>query len=292
MYLLRKIDLADIDLFKCPVCSDSMELKENKSLVCFKGHCFDLSKNGYVNLLLRPAKTEYNKEMLNSRNIILTNGFFKPLAEQISEIAADEIGDSSLNQWLVLDAGCGEGTFLEQTVTCIQKHASCNVIGVGIDISKEGIQIAAKKYRDQIWCVGDLSNCPFMANKFNVLLNILSPSNYGEFRRILKDEGMLIKVVPGSNYLQELREVFYDQTEKETYSNEKVIHHFEENFNVNGIEQLQYTIDIHKENLKHLIRMTPLSWSASKERIEKALNIGIDSITVDLTVMYGRNKSR
>lgn len=34
---------------------------------------------------------------------------------------------------------------------------------------------------------------------------------------------MLIKVVPGKEYLSELRNVFYDKTNRQVYSNERVI---------------------------------------------------------------------
>ena len=37
--------------FCCPVCGEKLEIS-GKSYVCSNGHCFDLAKSGYVNLLL------------------------------------------------------------------------------------------------------------------------------------------------------------------------------------------------------------------------------------------------
>ncbi|WP_415783032.1 hypothetical protein [Brevibacillus invocatus] len=51
-----------------------------------------------------------------------------------------------------------------------------------MDISKEGIRIAARSTSD-IWCVGDLAHCPFKDQSFHVILNLLSPSNYSDYRR-------------------------------------------------------------------------------------------------------------
>jgi 23S rRNA (guanine745-N1)-methyltransferase len=271
-----------------------MDLRDDKSLVCSRGHCLDLSKNGYVNFLLRPVKTEYDKAMLGARNRILKSGFFLPLAQQICKIAAEEMNFTSKKQFRVLDAGCGEGTFLVQTGNCLREESAAglngriNVTGIGMDISKDGIQIAARQYPDHLWCVGDLANCPFMDNQLDVILSILSPSNYEEFHRLLTDGGLLIKAVPGSDYLKELREVFYDHTDKQDYSNERVLKHFKENFDLMNTIQVHYHADMNRENLADLIRMTPLSWSASPEKVEKALNSGISSITVDMTVLYGR----
>ena len=64
------------ELFRCPICSGAMKLEQEKSLICGKGHCFDLSRKGYINFLLRPVRTEYDKARLQARNRILT-GFWK-----------------------------------------------------------------------------------------------------------------------------------------------------------------------------------------------------------------------
>ena len=52
-------------------------------------------------------------------------------------------------------------------------------------------------------------------NEFDVILNILSPANYAEFTRLLKPDGLFVKVVPENDYLKELRNVFYDETERQ-----------------------------------------------------------------------------
>ena len=40
----------ETSLFCCPLCGRSLA-RQNHSLYCEKGHCFDLSKEGYANLL-------------------------------------------------------------------------------------------------------------------------------------------------------------------------------------------------------------------------------------------------
>jgi 23S rRNA (guanine745-N1)-methyltransferase len=277
----------NIDIFKCPVCESKMSIYNLRSLICVNNHCFDLSKNGYVNLLLFPAKKQYDKAMLKARNKICNNGFFTPVVKQVCD-NIQEINNSGVGKRRILDAGCGEGSNLNHIINQLNCKTGIHYQGVGIDISKAGIQIASKNYPDNIWCVGDLAKSPFNNRKFDIILNILSPANYFEFNRILVDAGILIKVIPGRNYLKELRDAFYNKTARQIYSNKKIVEHFKENFSLIAQQQLSYTVELEQENLGNFIKMTPLSWRAPGEKIQKLLNIGLPKITVDLIIMCGR----
>jgi 23S rRNA (guanine745-N1)-methyltransferase len=272
-------------IFSCPICGNKMHNKDYKDLVCLQGHSFNIAKTGYVNFLGRPPKTEYNQELFQARQIISESGFFKPLLECISQVIIAALKTREPENTAILDAGCGEGSHLGQIIGALDTG---EILGVGIDIVKEAVVMASKSYFDIIWCVADLANLPFREEKFDVILNILSPANYKEFSRTLKDEGLLIKVVPGSKYLKELREVFYYQTEKQTYSNDKIIEHYTDNFKILEMRELLYTITLDKANLRHLIKMTPLSWTASEAEIEEVLKQEIHSITADFTVIIGK----
>ncbi|HHU32175.1 MAG TPA: methyltransferase domain-containing protein [Clostridia bacterium] len=278
---------AHVDIFKCPICGSRMDLYQLKSLVCKANHCFDLARSGYVNFLLRAAKTGYDKSMLRSRNIICKSNFFKPLLVEISELLLQEIPNDG-NKKLILDIGCGEGSHLNQILSMLRSKTSHVFEGVGVDISKEGIQIASKEYPEHVWCVGDLANNPFQSNKFAVILNILSPSNYAEFNRLLLKNGILIKVVPGANYLKELREAFYTGGEKQTYSNTKTVEHFKEKFALLDLREILYFVNINRADLEHLIKMTPLSWNVPTEKIEQVIRSGLNKITVEFTILYGK----
>ncbi|NLM44571.1 MAG: methyltransferase domain-containing protein [Clostridiales bacterium] len=285
----------NINIFKCPVCGDKMNLDVFKSIICLNKHCFDISKKGYINLLLKPSKYKYDKEMFEARNSICKMGFFDPLIESIVSLIYNNISINSSNNisyTRILDAGCGEGYHLSQVMKKLQKKEDVHFQGVGIDISKDGIQFAAKNYKDIIWCVADLAKIPFMDKKFDIVLNILSPSNYSEFNRIIHSEGILIKVVPNSGYLKELRDLLYQGTNRELYSNEKVIEHFNRNFEKIDTEKVSYNVSVSRDELSHLIKMTPLSWGASEGIIKKVLDNKIDSITVDFTIIIGKSKKQ
>jgi 23S rRNA (guanine745-N1)-methyltransferase len=293
---MKKIELAKSvikqhrHLFMCPLCHATMNLNESNSLLCSNHHCFDISKYGYVNLLSRPMKpTKYDKKMFESRHTVCRSGFFSELSKQIRHIVRDEMMNANANRLNILDVGCGEGFHLADLVRDLSANGS-KVLGVGIDISKEGIRIASREFPGLIWCVADLAHSPFTTEQFDVILNIFSPSNYSQFTRMLHDDGLFIKIVPGRDYLKELRTLFYRQSDKQTYSNEQVVSHFCRHFKLVVSRQIQYSKSLNSEDLKNLIHMTPLSWGTTKENIQSALQSALSAVTVDVTVIVGKKR--
>lgn len=294
---VKKFDLAknlikkSENIFSCPLCQSPMNISfESNSLICTKNHCFDLSKNGYINLLPHSVKSEYGKEMLESRNILCKSGFFHPMTKSVSDLIIKTMAPFNKKSINMLDAGCGEGSHLKDILSATNINSKSNFKGIGIDISKEGIHIASREYQDAIWSVADLSKMPFKNNAFDIVLSILSPSNYSEFNRLLSSSGFLIKVIPGSDYLLELRSILYNNTDKEQYSNERVINHFSNNFNIVATEKVNYSVSLDRSLFKHLIKMTPLSWNVTDNKIQDALSLNIEKITVDLLILIGKKK--
>lgn len=133
-----------------------------------------------------------------------------------------------------------------------------------------------------------MANCPLADRSLDYILNILSPSNYSEFDRLLKDDGLLIKVVPNSDYLYELREHFYG--DREAFDNEKTMTRFEERFELIKTETITYSVHLEQPLLNDLVKMTPLSWSASEEKLTQISEAANMDITVDLNILIGKKK--
>ncbi|UFJ40911.1 methyltransferase domain-containing protein [Brevibacillus humidisoli] len=274
-------------MFRCPICFGPMRMADLKSLLCINDHCFDLSKRGYVNLLSRPSKTKYDKRMFASRRIMCRSGFFAPLHAVISDKMSHRFQDQS-ERIRVLDAGCGEGSHLAAIQRTVMQNTTNPLLAVGMDISKEAIQSAAREYPDAMWCVADIANCPFADYQFRFVLNILSPAHYAEFQRLVADDGMLIKVIPARYHLQELREMLYAGTHRQVYSNDDTLEHFKAKFTLVDVEQVQYRFPLDQTLLEPLLHMTPLSWGMEQGRLQRALKMEPKEITVDLTVLFGR----
>ncbi len=260
---------ANIGLFACPICQESMQVYEQGRLTCSANHSFDIAKQGYVNMLTHSAASKYSKDLFESRKTIIDSGLYDPLEEKIAEL----IGEAKT----VLDTGCGEGSHLARIMT--QKQG----IGIGIDIAKEGILAAARHYSKQIWCVGDLAKSPFAKTSFDVILNILSPANYEEFKRLLTSNGCVVKVVPQSGYLQQIRSQLYADSAKETYSNAQTVERFRESFSHVTVERITYTVPLASVLVPALLEMTPMGWHK-----EQHAEVCVNEITIDVDVLVGR----
>jgi len=137
----------------------------------------------------------------------------------------------------------------------------------GMDIAKEGIHQASVHFGNQaLFFLGDLANLPFADESCGTLLNILTPSNYQEFMRVLASGGTLIKVIPGNDYLSELRQQLYrSNPEKQTYSNADIIERVQSECPQVTFEEVRYTVNLTDATYRHLLEMTPLYWGATPE---------------------------
>ena len=275
------------NIFKCPLCKSPMRVVGLKSLICSNNHTFDIAKQGYVNVMTRPSNSRYDKRLFEERHKInMESDLYTLLHEKMVEIIEEHM-DVFNDPIVILDAGCGEGSHLQRILEGCKNEA---LAGVGLDISKEGIRMAARKYRESIWLVGDLANSPVADQACHVIVNILSPANYMDFKRILVPGGLIIKVVPRVNYLKELREVLFADTEKEIFKNDETVTLFKERFHLVTNFNLNYTKQLNSAELASLVQMSPLAWSAKKERIDSFINRGSSEITVDLDILVGLNK--
>ncbi|WP_237563776.1 putative RNA methyltransferase [Halalkalibacter okhensis] len=276
-------------IFACPICKSSMKVMDFKSLICSYHHTFDFAKQGYMNLTTHSVNTKYSKGLFEARRKLMNEGaFYKPVSHAIAKIISEHLVKTKENI-SILDTGCGEGSHLSNICDMVRSDFFKSVVGVGIDLSKEGIMIASKNYSNKIWAVADLANTPFKNKQFDVILNILSPSNYTEFNRLLKRDGLIIKIVPQSGYLKELREHLFHKPEKQNYSNSETVERFNESFQVVESSRLSYTMNLNQSSIEWLVQMTPLTWSTTEERVKSFFNKDSAQITVDLDLLIGKN---
>lgn len=271
--------------FRCPICQSQMKVIDLKSIVCANKHTFDFAKQGYINMLHHGVKTQYDKALFQARrDIIIESDLYRVLHEQISEVMKENVVELNKHA-IILDADSGEGSHLHRILEGIK---TSGLTGMGLDISKEGIRLAASNYKNTIWLVGDLANIPIENHALKVILNILSPANYQEFKRILVQDGLVIKVVPGPDYLKELREVLFGNTEKEAYENSEIVALFNTHFHSTNRKHVKYKKYLSRTELMNLVRMSPLSWNTKPEDIKILFSHNVFEITIDLDILIGK----
>ena len=265
----------NINYFICPKCKSNMNIKNN-SLMCENNHCFDISKKGYINFLMNRKPPEgYDKTFFEKRREMLNDGFYNHIAEEISNSL-----DSYTNIKNIVDAGCGDGYYSH-----IVENRFNNIFA--FDFSKDAVNVASRGVNNICFMVSDINNIPLKDNSMECILNIYTPANYIEFKRILSDNGIIIKVVPGKEHLRELRHIIKEQLKNEEYSNQEVINCFEEHCELLNRIRAKNTINVNKKQLKNLIRMTPLMFDIDLENINYN---DISEITIDGEILIGKIK--
>lgn len=268
----------NLTLFRCPVCHQPMEKVVGNSLVCELGHQIDFNKHGYLYFLQQGGQTEYDAAMLSARRKLLTAGLFRPIVEKINTLMP-------ATAQTILDVGSGEGTPLMQLLNLRQTHD----VAIGFDISKPGVTLATQLAADAFFCIADLRRLPFNDQTFDTLVEIFSPSDYGEFQRILKPKGSLYKVIPNARYLGELRDMLYPSGDHQTYDNSKVVALFKQHYE-NVIEhRVTYQFEIPTNLRQEMVLMTPLHWGKDARQLTSDQLKQLTKITVDVTILETKN---
>ena len=268
---------ASATAFACPICQENLTLVES-SLKCNNRHSFDLAKFGYVNLAPQIKQSaNYDKENFQNRQRILEAGFYQAILEAVSDLLSN-----SKNAKTILDIGCGEGFYSRKLQ---ERHPDKTFYA--FDISKDSVQIAAKSEPNWAvnWFVGDLSRLPLQDASMDILLDLFSPANYGEFRRVLSKDGILIKVIPTKNHLKEIRQKVQDQLTNKDYSNQDIKNHFQNNFTILSSKTASLTKPITAEQLQALLSMTPLLFHIDQTKIDWSQ---LTEITIEAEILVGK----
>ena len=195
--------------FCCPVCGGVLERSE-RSLRCAAGHCYDLAKQNYVNLLMRNQSASKrhgdDKRMVAARQEFLDGGWYAGLQDALCALAVKYCGDAVA----LLDAGCGEGYYtsaLRKALDAAGKPCSAG----GIDISRTAVIAAAKRDAALSLAVAGVNRLPVSDGSIDLLMNVFAPSDDAEFLRVLRPGGVLLKAVPREKHLLGLKAAVYEK---------------------------------------------------------------------------------
>jgi 23S rRNA (guanine745-N1)-methyltransferase len=274
--ILTEKELAPL---RCPICGGAFCLDAGQagSLRCVKGHSYDPAASGYINFLTAPVSAMYSKALFTARRRVCDAGFFAPLAEKLSTLILDHCAHAEPDIFAI-DTGTGEGSLFSD-IRARLRTAGLTHTGCGLDLSKQGVLMAAKSDPANLWIVGDIARLPIAGSTATILLNTLSPANYAEFLRILAPGGLIIKTIPGEAHLKELRTL----TGQSDYSNAQVIALFEKNLKVLGREHIAAVFSPAPELMADFAAMTPLTHFGGASGSIPDLK----TLTLDLHILIG-----
>lgn len=252
----------DIIMYICPICRT--RLKENKKgFCCKKGHSFDKSAQGYVNLLTtsghNPKTSGDNPMMVKARTDFLSCGYYRPLADRAAQIIASLL--EGIAAPVVIDCGCGEGYY-----TNIYAQSCANAELYGIDISKTAVKHASAEAQSMRlgnvhFAAASCFELPFADRSADLLVCTFAPVSNGEYSRVLKKGGKLVVICPSEKHLFSMKSVLYS----EPYLN-KPNEYGLKSFAQQASHRLEYDITLRSNtDIMNLFAMTPYYYKTPEQ---------------------------
>ncbi len=194
----------------CPLCGTALVHREQR-YACANNHSFDIARQGHVHLL--PVQHKRSKEpgdsktMVAARGRFLDAGHYLPLAaaliEEVIEVAAGR-------PITLLDAGCGEGWYLQQLLP----HLAAGSCVVGFDISKWAVQAATRRSPAVHWLVASNRQPPILPTSVDLCLSLFGFPVWAAFHTLLRPNGELLLLDAGPDHLLALRELIYPEVRR------------------------------------------------------------------------------
>lgn len=266
----KHLDIAE--LLRCPLCRAAMSPRAS-SVACMSGHDFAISAKGFLNLIphQKPLKG-YDEAFFESRKRVMEHGYYGEVRKAITDVL-----DGLPPAATIVDAGCGEGSYAKDIA---RTRPDATVLG--LDIAKDAVRVAARGGGPVRWLVADLANIPLGDSSADVILNVFTPANYDEFKRILKPNGTLVKVIPAQAHMRELRELAGEQLSEANYVDHGVSEHLMRHMHVVRRTRVTQTSPVKLEDALDLVRMSPIAFSMNASEVDLT---ALTHITVDAEII-------
>ena len=231
--------------YQCPLCAQPLR-REEKRYVCPQGHSFDIARQGYVNLLTVQQKHSLDpgdtRQQVLSRRAFLASGFYAPISEALNQAALDYNAQGE-----ILDVGCGEGYYSARLATALGAPLT------GLDISKEAVRCAAGQYKAYAWLCATAAHIPVPDGSVGTLSSLFALTLPGEFRRVLRKNGLFLQVLAAEDHLLGLKSIVYDVLTHKQKDTAPAL----PGFALLESRQIRFDFTAEGEQIQRLFAMTP-----------------------------------
>lgn len=201
--------------------------------------------------------------MVRARRAVFDAGCYDPIIDAVAAAVA------ASGATTVLDAGCGEGTYLGRA-------CASGAQGWGIDISKVAVRLAAKRWPSCSFAVASSYRLPFDDGSFDALVNVFSPRPFDELFRVLRPGGVAVVVTPGPDHLAALKAVVYDTPRPHVDDEVAPL--------AESVQSVRFAVDLAEPALRrHLLEMTPYWWSTPPDRRDH-VEAALESVAADMVL--------
>lgn len=268
-----------MSLFRCPICGAPLT-REGRTYTCPNRHCYDVAREGYVHLLPANQKHSTNpgddKAMIAARTAFLDGDYYAPLRETLCTVVSAHGGQNPK----ILDVGCGEGYYTQGLAQLPGAQIA------GVDLSKAGLKKAARRVNEGEFAVASVYHLPVADEAVDVVVDCFAPLALEEYRRVLRNGGLFVYVVPAPQHLMEMKAVLYDTP----YPNpeERVEY---EGFSYVDILPVTTTFTLPDQaSIQALFGMTPYAWKTPRAGVERLEQLEQLTVTADFRVHVFRRE--
>ena len=241
----------------CPICGSPIEAGE-KTWRCAESHCFDVARQGYVNLLpvqqkhsLHPGDTP---EQVRARRRFLSAGFYEPIAAAVCRT----LGPAAR----VLDVGCGEGYYLRRL-----GEACPAAERWGLDISRDAVRLAAGADKAGRYLVATAAHLPFPDGSFDAVMSLFALTVPEEFARVLAPDGAFLQALAEPDHLLGLKRLIYPELTQKPKSLSPALPFF----TLEDSREVCFDIMLTRgDQVADLLAMTPHYWRITKDGARRA----------------------
>ncbi len=271
----------------CPLCKEPLT-RENNTFKCINRHSYDISRKGFVNLLLpnqhHSDHSGDEKEMILARVRFLNSGKYNVLRDLIkTTLEKYLIINNNSPQIVILDAGCGDGYY----TTYYHKELSSNydISTYGIDLSKQAINESSIRCRKEhldnlLFVIGNMNYLPIEDDSVDFIINSFAKIDENEFLRVLKREKYFFRILPGKDHLLGLKQVLYENVR---LNEEKEKH-------LNGFDLIDEIstsdhISLNQQEIRDLFMMTPYYYKTSNEAKERLMKLDYLETKIEFKIL-------
>lgn len=258
------------DFWICPMCGAPLTARDG-SYFCENRHCFDIARDGYVNLTRGNAGGDHgdNREMIRARRDFLSLGYYSHLMDALAALCVAHLPEGGI----LLDAGCGEGSYTDRMARALA-DADKGAHILGVDLSKDALSIGGRRNRALSLAVASVYHLPLADASVDLLFEVFAPFAEQEYARVLKPGGKLVMAIPAARHLYELKAILYESPyENEVQDTSLSRFHLLERHTV--AREVTLSRD---EDVWNLFTMTPYFYRTSpadKERLRHAAPLSV-----------------
>ncbi|GMA39671.1 ubiquinone biosynthesis protein [Mobilicoccus caccae] len=247
---------------------------EDRVLRCSAGHSFDIARQGYVNLLSRPAGAAADDAaMVAARADVLDSGTYTPISRALVAMATS----LALPDGVVVDVGAGTGHYTAAVLDALRKRH-----GVALDLSAHAARRAARAHPRLASMVADVwAGLPVRDGAAALVLDVFAPRNAEEFARVLAPGGHVVVVTPAPDHLTELVTAL-GLPRVDPHKAERLAQTFT-GFVPGPVHSVRRTLTVDAATAALLARMGPGAHHVTPERLEDLAG-GTDPVEVTLAV--------